>query len=461
MWWFLTPTVAPQEARARVISFPTSTFAGLVLLVPLLLAVALIEALVFRRLLRTPLGPIFKILLTANVWSMLFGLPLLRVQVRVPGWLGIRSLYDFVHYYIYGAMLIIVLYYFKSVLIEGLCVAQRAWVEKFGVSYKRLWCAVAIANVASYLLVGPVLYYSTRADLHGIHFEKHPQQVTTCTDTIYFVSSERGHLEKIHADGTGRSTVVPFFVSDFIVVEDGRAFLYSTGGDLWLLRLGGEPARVGPWSGRRFRGDLDLSADRLHIAYATPSELAIMSVATGQVVAEADLECEPHANALVAWDSSRPDVIHCDVGRGRTSWRLEGGKLVPLGDIDAHPVGNYRRWPGLWRRVDGNASRSWEQDQGDLTLRRPRGILINYVSVRRGDESVAYFGDGGLFGPPGPNQGSFLSRPGLVVCEGAGSIYILDALNKRVALLAEGRDALAAIPRFQASFDEPDREVSP
>mgnify|MGYP006304821733 CR=1 FL=1 len=97
---------------------------------------------------------------------------------------------------------------------------------------------------------------------------------------------------------------------------------------------------------------------------------------------------------------------------------------------------------------------AWEQDQGDLTLRWPRRILTRYVSVRRGDEPVAYFRNDGLVGPPGPDHGFFLTQPGLVVCEGGGTIYVLDALINRVAVLAEGSSAVAAIPRFQATFEE-------
>ena len=78
-----------------------------------------------------------------------------------PSW-GLRTLYDFAHFYIWAALGLIVIYYAKSVVVEGLVVARRRFSEVSNLRRRQLWTGVMVANASSYLFVGPLFYFATR-----------------------------------------------------------------------------------------------------------------------------------------------------------------------------------------------------------------------------------------------------------------------------------------------------------
>jgi len=444
---------------ADSINLPLVAFYGLAAFVPLTLVVVGIEAFVFWGLLRVGPRKSFRPLLAANILSTVAGWVIYGLQDGVLYLVGIRSFFDFVKYYLLGALLLIALYFGKSVLVEGLYMARRRSVERLGVGRGRLWRAVLVGNLASYLLVAPLFYFSTRPTRGGIDFLDGPAEVTTAADTVYFISADTGHLRRIAANGSGLTTVVPFEVADYLVSADETVFLCrGREGNLWYCPLGGERTLIWETSRRFHMTDVDLSAHRTHVAYATDTTLAVWSRAAGRVVAEASLSGGGYGMIMLAWDSEDPRVLRCDACGDRHIRRLEGDALV---FADAHPfkpAGNYRRCgSGRWgSRYDWGVSLPWQQEQGELLLRAWSG-LGQQVRVTRGDETLATLRNTyGLLslGFPGPGEAFFLSEPGVVLCEGSGCLYVLNALTKRVAELADGRDAIANTPAFQASFDD-------
>jgi hypothetical protein len=174
---------------ADAINFPLLMLFGLVTIVPLTLAVVGIELLVLWQMFHISPKRSFKPLLIANILSTIAGWIVYMFQDGLLYLVGIRSLFDFAQYYLFGALFLIVLYFGKSVLVEGLYISRRKFVERLGAQRAKLWKAVVIANMASYLLVGPTFYFNTRPTFHGLEFAASPDKVTTCGDAVYFISS--------------------------------------------------------------------------------------------------------------------------------------------------------------------------------------------------------------------------------------------------------------------------------
>ncbi|RPJ19410.1 MAG: hypothetical protein EHM35_20685 [Planctomycetaceae bacterium] len=144
------------------INLPLVIAWGLAVFVPLTLLVVSIECLVLRWWFSVPFRKSFGIVLLANVLSTVAGWIVYGTQGAILAALGIRRMHDFAKYYLWAALVLIALYYLKSVAVEGLVIARRRVAEPLGLTRGRLWGGVFAANAASYLFVGPLFYFATQ-----------------------------------------------------------------------------------------------------------------------------------------------------------------------------------------------------------------------------------------------------------------------------------------------------------
>ncbi len=449
---------------ANGINLPLVLLLGLVTIGPLTLFVAAVESLAFRGLYRSRLRVTFGLVLVANILSTVAGLMVYAFQDLVLHEMGIRSAADFAHHYLNGALVLIGLYLLVSVLVEGLYLARRKVAERLGLGRGDLWKGIAAANVLSYTFMGPIFYFSTRPTFHGLEFVDSPAAVTDCTDAIYFIGSEDRHLFRIRPDGTGREEVVPHEVRAFVVSQDQTAFVYrGPGNDLWFFRQGdARPRRIWKTDERFHTSEFDLSADASRVAFASTSEVFVYDLSVGRIVGRSGLTGDgwgggsSHSVDLLAWDGDDPDVLHCYRSGGWQSWRVSEDSVAATAAPVRRLVGNYRRcmpgssWGG---RHDWGVPLPSAQDHGELSLFSVPGLGKSVRVYRNGMPVIVFHNDYGLLnmGSPGPSEACFLSEPGMVLCGGSDRLYVLDALKKRVAELAQGDEFVAAIPEFQAS----------
>lgn len=191
---------------ADAINWPLFAALGLAVFGPLTLFVVLVECSVLRWFLGIPLRTSFRTVLLANVASTVAGCLIYAFQgILVHAW-GLRTLYDFAHLYIWAALGLIVLYYAKSVVVEGLVVARRRFSEVSNLRRRQLWIGVMVANAASYLFVGPLFYFATRPTFEGTRIVLDPAPVAACQDTVFYLDRER-MLCAIRADGSGQRQI--------------------------------------------------------------------------------------------------------------------------------------------------------------------------------------------------------------------------------------------------------------
>jgi len=435
------------------INLPLVLGYGLAILAPLTLLVVALEMLVLLWFCGIRPATSFKVLLKANVLSTIAGWVVYLFQDCILWAIGIRTLPDFVRLYLYGAMLLIVVYYALSVLVEGSFAAQRKLHRAAGITRGRLWRGIALANVASYLVVGPLFYFGTRLNLGELTFVDDPAAIARCSDSVYFIAADSSHLCRINADGGGFRVVVPHPVGDFLVSRDRKAFAYrGANGSLYFHHLDGhQPILVWKAHDRFPMTWVDISADTNRIAYANGAEVTVFDPKTRRAVAHANLPKHDYgSNVHLAWDAGKPEVLHVRVADARFAWMVTGSEMIPSERPAKGLMG------GFCRRGSGPEDLDSRQEQGDLTL-GGWPYLGTHIRVTRGRQTLVRFHDNyGVLrmGYRSPGEGSFLSAPGVVVCEGAGCLYVLNALEKKVALLADGRRHVLANGRFQGSFGE-------
>jgi hypothetical protein len=444
---------------ANTIEFPLVMKMGFLALVPMTLLVAGIECGVFWGLLRVPTDRSYKPLLLANFLSALAGTVFYGFQNDLLREFGIRSIHDYRDYYPRAALLLIVLYFAGSLLVEGLWLTRRKITQRFGTGRGKIWRTVFLANVASYLVLGPAFYFGTGLTFHGASLVGDPAEVTDCTDRIYFISSETGHLQRICANGTGLTTVVPHVMEDYLVSEDEQAFLYRDPDRvLWFCRSGEPPVRICQNEWRLLMTEVDLAADKARVVYPDGPKRVVRNVLTGEILGEGDIGYFYGARTPLAWDAKDPTLLRRRFrGQECECWRIYGDSLVEVKEPYEPAVGNFRRWGGQpvgWG--DHDFAPSWYQKQGGyiLEFEPVRGCS---VKIYREGFQVLHFQIGhGMFASRdvGPREAFLLDEPGLFVCQAPGTLCIVNAQNKLGAFLAKGKKPLAPIARFRADFEQ-------
>ena len=145
------------------INFPVVAAAGLIVLGPLVLLVTSVEWFVFRHVVAVTTGCVFRRLLWANVLSTSAGgivcvfqdsvIEASSIDVSVPA---------FAKGYWWVALILILIYFAKTLIVEGIVIATRGFAEVLERSRLRLLRGVLLANIASYCIVGPLFYLATR-----------------------------------------------------------------------------------------------------------------------------------------------------------------------------------------------------------------------------------------------------------------------------------------------------------
>ncbi len=230
--------VLPATARADGIDLPILLVFGIGIFLPLLLFNATVEAPIVGRVLGMKFSEVWWPWFKANIWSLLSGIPVLVLTSFLKDWLVPTELGRRVRVYPWFLVLGIVVYYVVTVLVEWACASRLARRGNVHVASGRLLRAVSLANVASYLVLGPVFYYHEypRSDVREFTADTRWAQQPALTVVAV---SPSGHLEAARADGQERREVIPYGVRDYVVSADlGQALYRGSGDRLFLFQHG-------------------------------------------------------------------------------------------------------------------------------------------------------------------------------------------------------------------------------
>lgn len=478
---------------ADAINLPLVGIFGLATFGPLTLLVTTIESATFRGLFGVPIRQVFRTLLWANIWSTLAGLLVLIPQDLIVSSFGIMdTIPDFVRGYRRVALLLVLLYWSKSVLVESMIVLARNLPARLEQPSGKVLRGVVLANVLSYLVVGPLFYLSTRPYFGGLEATDTTEWSANGAEWAYYIDPDTGFIERIRLDGGEKATVVPFPAKAFLMSGDEQTFVFDGEGDtLYLFRAGsGEPTPITKHTGEFFMIDASLAPDGRRVAYLSGGSGTFRTsertlniwdsstgerstvpgvVVNGRITWSADggqIYAKKDAWTIVAIDcASSFSLREIRISGPPTPQEVQSRKRRPASETGASAapspevlVDNYLRGNGV-RRWGGPASTDvwWMSDQAEGLAVNTHPYLGTRVEIepegsRRFIVQCAY----GLLNLGGPRweYPAVLPSGSEIIVEGwYDQLYIIDVANRRIGLLFDGRQYVVRTPRFRLHFE--------
>jgi hypothetical protein len=291
---------------ADAIDFPLVAVFGLAIFGPLTLLVTLIECLVFKVVLRMRIRIAFKRVLVANIISTLAGGLVFGFQDALIHSSGITSsIPAFVHGYYGVGLLLVLVYYTKSAVVEGLLVATRRFALRVERSRLSLVKAVVIGNLASYLVVGPLFIFSTRPTFGNVDVVTATRWTANPAQTVFFIGAQDHFIKRVVVSGDGLQTVVPHPAVAFLVSADESAFVYrGTDGNLYAYRTAdAAPTLVWTTQEHFLMHSVSLSPDKQRVAYADGREhrLSVFDLASRQTSPVSALHSTAFDSPVISW----------------------------------------------------------------------------------------------------------------------------------------------------------------
>src|SRR6185503_13393495 len=159
-WFLLLPCYVafPGTARADGIDLPILIGYGVGIFLPLLLFNATVEAPIMGRFLGGRFSELWWPWFKANVWSLLSGIPVLVVNATLMDWCVPTELGARVRVYPIFLIVCILIYLLTTVLVEFLYARRLVRLADGHIITGRLFKGVLLANVVSYVVLGPVFY---------------------------------------------------------------------------------------------------------------------------------------------------------------------------------------------------------------------------------------------------------------------------------------------------------------
>ena len=456
------------------IELPIVAAWGLGILIPLTLIVTTIECGVMRAVLSVPLRRTFRRVLVANVVSIPLGGVVSFFDLAVFEQTGILdSIPKFLSGYLWACLIMIGLYFVESSLVEGLIVASAKFSAAIGRRRGSVFKALVLGNVASYCLVGPLYYFATRPTLGAVEATMDTSWTANASLPVYFIDRSDRFIKRVMADGSGKTTVVPYPAAAFSMSGDGEAFVYrGRDGNLYVYRLN-DAAPVLVWkTEEQFQmHSVSLSPDQKRVVYARrPSAhaddwdrycLTVFDVDTGTSsdVIEGQQE-NGRDEPVVSWSADGQTIF---------VWERRSNTAVYQGDAPWTLLDRYRGQGPTRSELADNYVRSSDfsaraaYDWGVILYRDEKNShrimclpgLRGSVTVSHDKREVLHIHCGyGLLkiSPYSPYSPTFLPNGEEAVLEWWGQLYVLDVPNNRLGLLTDGFRYVLPTPRFTPMF---------
>ena len=474
---------------ADAINLPIVAALGLVTFGPLTLLVTIIESLVFNLYLKTGFRPVFKRVLVANILSTLAGAFVLMFQDLLIHATGIReSIPAFVRGYRWVAPLLIALYFTKSVLVETIWLTRRRFLERIGRTGRGTLRAVLLANVCSYLIVGPLFYITTRPHFAGLETTFDTAWSANPDLVVYYIDPDDEFVKRTHL-GTGDvETLVPHPAWAMLISDDESVIAYlGTDGCLYAHQpSGGEPILVRESDAGCFLTDVSIAPDNQRIAYVDPpagvawsnrrgaeATLKVMQLASLQTVEIGRFPADEWDSPL-AWSATGSEIYALqvaheyagDCGEIQSETRtvfvfntdppygLRETRTVPPPQSEL--VVNYGRLRGNPAYVNGRPTmlpqRSFHAAAYDIEV---WPYLGSGMRVTRDGERVLFLQNKyGLLNLslPALQGASFLPQGNELLLEWWNQLYVLSLDQRRLGLLARGQQYVLRTPEFRIDF---------
>jgi hypothetical protein len=435
----------PATARADGIDLPVLIGDGVGILVPLLAFNATMEAPIMGRFLGVRFSELWWPWFKANVWSLLSGIPVLFVDGALKEWWVPTELGARVRVYPIFLFVSILIYLLATVLVEFLYARRLVREAEPRIAKGKLLKAVALANVASYVVLGPVFYVFEypRTDIR--EFTANTSWANQPALTVLAVGPE-GRLERADLSGQDRRVVLPHVVQDYVVSSNLTSALYRGEGDRFYLFQSGTNVTI-PELGFWCRApEMDFSPAGRYAAFFNSGthQIRVFDSRSGQL--KDVLTFGDGTLCTLVW-SSKEDTLY--LKSGKEYW-----------EISLEPSVAYRRLAGApddFANHYGRVGTTWSRDGVFYTSDQRAGLRLYVVggwgsrlSISRDRERVMQVNDpaGGL----GVHQAVFLDDNEVLV-ELGGYVYLVDIALRRMGPVMRGERAIALSDSYRKRLD--------
>jgi len=264
----LACALCPTEARADAINFGFVAVAGVVILVPLTLFTMFVEGIPLSVGLRIPYQRTLKILLVANIASMLAGLPVKILNAELHSLYMPHPLAAYFRAYPYMAVFGALNFFLVTLLVEFGVVALWCRKAKIPVGWGKLAFLVLVMNVMTYAVLAPLNYWATRPRHDVKTFTDDSSWAQHPLTEIYYISTN-GNLCAIMTDGSKHRVVIPDSVRDYQYLPQQGLFLYRNCKDTLCLFHESDGQTIECWqtSQRYSMNEVTISPDGKTVAY--------------------------------------------------------------------------------------------------------------------------------------------------------------------------------------------------
>ncbi len=438
-WLILCSCVLPLTARADGIDLPILLGLGVGVVLPLLLFNATIEAPILGRLLRVRWRELWPWWFKANVWSLLAGVPAWMIS----GMLDERFLPDELgrrfRVYPWFLLLHVGVYFVATCLAEALYTRKIVRETELKADWRVLMRAVVIANLASYVVLGPA-YVAMAWPKSDVQEFAADTRWTKQPELTVVAVGPGGQLEAATADGRNRRVVVPHEVRDYVVSADLQQVLYRGKEDRYFLYQNGTNRAIPAPGFRCLAPGMDFSPSGARVAFCDGDRLRIYECQTDRWT-DLPMEDAGSMNSLV-WSTEEERLYF----RPRLQWTAV--TLHPtvshksLANAPKDFAGHYGKIGNVWSR-DGAYYATHKQ--GEMKLMTYGGIVNRLRIFKAGQTPLTLSDPAGQFIL---RQAAFVGDSDEILTEGGGYVYLLDVTAKRLGPVMQGSKCIALAPPF-------------
>ena len=449
---------------ADAIDFPLVLGLGLAVTGPLLLFEAGVESFVLAQLWKLRIRELFRLMLRANLFSLMAGIPTKVVNAVIYGLFLPQEFPRFAVRYPYLVAVGTLIYFLVTLVVEGMCAAK--WMRRASIRLpsRRIWTGIFLANVATYAVVAPLHCYLTQPLTDVQEYTPHARWARQPETRIVFLDSTTGHLKTKLLREEPALTVVPDAMTEYLVSTNLNLCLFrSTNDALCLWRQNFPVSLITTSAGFGTIEGAAFSPNGNRVAYLLKDRTAVevFDVPSKQ---RQTRRFDPalSESSRVAWTTAEESfVVTSDAGRKRWLGKVSGSRLDfeatnPTNQLDLLPcytrTGHGQFVGGEWGSVlnfdECNGLRAWAHPGA--------GSARIAFKVSEGSErALRVAANPGIFHLPFINfsEVAYLDDCSECLLVGSRRIYLADLERRRLGTVGPGFYLVALTPRFLRTLE--------
>lgn len=375
----------------------------------------------------------------ANVWSLFSGIPAMFICASLGDWLSPDDFQQRLRSYPWMLTLYVLFFFMLTCLVEWLYTRRIIRIAEIQVPWKRTVKGVIYANLASYVILGPVYIFMQDWSPQGLIFTPDASWSSNATTTVVAINPH-GQLESCQINGRKHRILLEGPVCDYVISEDLNQILYSNPKGQWFFQNGKTNSALPDMGFTCTSRQMDFSPSGCFIALLEnkSNQLYIVNTTTKQIKIKASLS-ESYPNVL-AWTEQGETVL--TGGRGQyagTSATNGPSYLTETARLDAakhfYPV----------ERLT--------MKMGRCVVRcLPRLFKPTLLYIQNKDKELFRFSDPTGWG--NFSHASLLNESGETIFRLGKMIYVLDPHTRRMAPVMRGDECLVLKPAFLKSYED-------